>query len=56
MLPKSPVADEGALPVGTPMASTSIAQFLALNPRLMGLLFIFLLAKVAVVVARVRGS
>jgi len=34
MLPKSPVADEGALPVGTPMASTSIAQFLALNPRL----------------------
>ena len=34
LLPKPPVADEGALPVGTPMASTSIAQFLALNPRL----------------------
>lgn len=34
LLPKPPVADEGALPVGTPMASTSITQFLALNPRL----------------------
>ena len=32
--PKPSVADEGALPVGTPMPRTSIAQFLALNPRL----------------------
>ena len=34
LLPKPPVADEGAPPLGTPIASTSIAQFLALNPRL----------------------
>ena len=28
------VADEGVLPVGTPMAATSIAQFIRCNPRL----------------------
>ena len=30
----NPVADEGVLPVGTPMATTSIAQFIRCNPRL----------------------
>ena len=30
----NPMADEGVLPVGTPMATTSIAQFIRCNPRL----------------------